>query len=53
MKNTNKKVFLILRKHQRCEEVGAKKALVSTDDQSSSNYLIQEANLVTSTSTGV
>ncbi|KAI7813622.1 T-box transcription factor TBX3 [Triplophysa rosa] len=39
------------RKQQRCEEGEAKKANVSTDDQSSSNYLIQEANVITSTST--
>lgn len=43
----------MLRKHQRCEEVEAKKANVSTDDQSSSNDLIQEANVLTSTSKGV
>lgn len=40
---------------QRCD-VEAKKANVFTDyssfDQSSSNYLIQETNVVTSTSTG-
>nr|XP_055053942.1 T-box transcription factor TBX3 isoform X1 [Misgurnus anguillicaudatus] len=37
--------------HQRCEEVEAKKANVSTDYLNSSDYLIQEANVVTSTST--
>lgn len=41
--------------HQKCD-VETKKASVFTEDlsfdQSSSNYLIQESNVVTSTSTG-